>query len=224
MESEGRCLYCNGLYPQAGIGKHLETHLKKMEVENTKLTRNKYCHVEVQNNEMFLHLLVNGYSSMKVIDRFLRDIWLDCCEHLSGFRDKYGKISMSHRVEDVLQPRRRIYHDYDFGSTTTVMLKAHKHYQLQPGEKIILLSRNEPLKIMCTTCKKKPAVYLCSVCLYETDAFYCEECSETHGEKCDDFFDYAQMPVVNSPRMGECGYTGGTIDIERDGTYKNAKL
>jgi hypothetical protein len=26
----------------------------------------------------------------------------------------------------------------------------------------------------------------------------------------------AQMPVVNSPRMGECGYEGGTIDIERD--------
>ena len=31
---------------------------------------------------------------------------------------------------------------------------------------------------------------------------------------------YSCMPVVNSPRMGECGYTGGSIDLERDGVYK----
>jgi hypothetical protein len=27
------------------------------------------------------------------------------------------------------------------------------------------------------------------------------------------------MPIVNSPRMGVCGYEGGTIDKERDGIY-----
>jgi len=27
------------------------------------------------------------------------------------------------------------------------------------------------------------------------------------------------MPIVNSPRMGVCGYEGGVIDIERDGVF-----
>jgi hypothetical protein len=39
-------------------------------------------------------------------------------------------------------------------------------------------------------------------------------------KKCSDFDDYAAMPIVNSPRAGVCGYTGGTIDKERDGAYK----
>ena len=40
--------------------------------------------------------------------------------------------------------------------------------------------------------------------------------------ECSDFDDYASMPVVNSPRMGVCGYEGGSIDLERD-TYKAPK-
>ena len=47
-----------------------------------------------------------------------------------------------------------------------------------------------------------------------------EKYSAKHSEICDDFEDYAEMPVVNSPRMGECGYSGGEIDTERDGPYK----
>jgi hypothetical protein len=37
---------------------------------------------------------------------------------------------------------------------------------------------------------------------------------------CADFEEFARMPVVHSPRMGVCGYTGGIIDAERDGPYK----
>jgi hypothetical protein len=28
------------------------------------------------------------------------------------------------------------------------------------------------------------------------------------------------MPIVNSPRMGECGYEGGRIDKKRDGVFE----
>ena len=150
-----------------------------------------------------------------------RDIWLECCGHLSAFGHNNFKVKMSHKVEDVFQPKIKIYHDYDFGTTTRVFLKVRKHYQLNLKEKIILLSRNEPLKIMCSSCKKEPAVNICTVCLYEKGAFFCETCSGKHAEVYEDFNDYAQMPVVNSPRMGECGYEGGIIDLERDGTYKS---
>lgn len=219
LKSEGKCLYCGKMFSQKEIGNHLAKHLAQMEKENEGRKVN-YVHVEVEAFEMFLHLLVKGDAQMKVIDKFLRNVWLECCGHLSAFGHKNFKVKMSHAVEDVFQPRIKIYYDYDFGTTTRVLLKARKHYKLNLKEKIILLSRNEPLKIMCSSCKKVPAVNICSVCWYEKDAFFCEYCSEKHAEVCEDFNEYARMPVVNSPRMGECGYEGGTIDLERDGPFK----
>ena len=220
IKSEGRCLYCETLFSQSEIGKHLAKHLGEMEKLSAGKPHSNYCHVEVEVEEMFLHLLVKGDAPMKTIDGFLRDIWLECCGHLSGFGHKNFKIKMKDRVEDVFQSKIKLYHDYDYGTTTRVFLNAKKHYQLNLKDKIILLSRNEPLKFTCSLCKKKPAINICSVCCYEGPAFYCAACSVKHAEKCDDFEDYAKMPVVNSPRMGECAYTGGSIDLERNGPYR----
>lgn len=221
LVSEGKCIYCEDVFSQKEIVKHLATHLAQIEKESTGKNPSNYVHVEVEADEMFLHILVKGNAQMKIIDKFLREIWLECCGHMSEFRHKNFKIKMKDLVEDVFQPRIKIFHDYDFGTTTRVLLKARKQYQLDLKEKIILLSRNEPLKIMCTSCKKKPAINICAVCYYHEMAFYCEKCSVKHAETCEDFAEYAEMPVVNSPRMGQCAYTGGSIDLERDGVYKN---
>jgi hypothetical protein len=56
--------------------------------------------------------------------------------------------------------------------------------------------------------------------MYQGYSFFCEKCAAKHEDTCSDFQDYANMPVVNSPRMGVCGYEGGSIDKERDGVYK----
>lgn len=217
-KSEGYCIYCNTLFSKQELGKHLAEHLAGMEKAGNESSAVNYCHIEVESDEMFLHLLVKGDAKMKVIDKFLKDIWLDCCGHMSAFGHKDFKVSMSDLVEDVMEPRIKIFHDYDFGSTTRVFLKGLKHYNLNEKEKVILLSRNEPLKIPCSICKKEPAAYLCTEC-FDGDnySFFCEKCSVLHEEECEAFTDYSQMPVVNSPRMGVCGYEGGRIDLKRDG-------
>ena len=220
LKSVGKCLFCNQEFDQKDIGKHLAIHLSQMEKEdNTKITKS-YHHILVEAGEMFLHILVNSKSEMKVIDNFLRDIWLDCCGHMSSFGHKNFKIRMSDSIANIFEPKIKIYHDYDFGSTTRVDLKTVKKYALHLKKDLTLLSRNEPLKLICSICKKKPAVYLCTTCSEEEDAFFCEQCATKHEETCEDFQDYARMPVVNSPRMGVCGYEGGSIDKERDGIYK----
>lgn len=220
LNSEGRCLFCEQLLSQKEVGKHMSKHLGEMERNDAGKSHNNYCHIEVEAYEMFLHLLVRGETSMKSIDQFLRKIWLECCGHLSNFGHKNYEIKMKHKVEDVFQPRIKIYHEYDYGDTTRVFLKAHKQYRLNLKENVILLSRNEPLKILCSSCTRNPAVNLCAVCSYNDDAFFCEKCSEKHTAECKDFVDHAEMPIVNSPRLGVCGYTGGRIDEERDGFYK----
>jgi len=219
LKSEGRCIYCNQMFSQKEIGKHLAKHLVEMEKKDADKTMNFYYHIEVQVAELFLHLLVRGDATMKIIDDFLREIWLECCGHMSEFGHKNFRISKRDRVEDIFAPRVKNFHDYDFGSTTRVFLKGLKSYRFSLKGSIILLSRNEPLKLLCNMCKKNPAVNLCATCSWEEDAFYCEACSGKHAKVCEDFADYSSMPVVNSPRMGVCGYMGGSIDLERDGGY-----
>jgi hypothetical protein len=220
LTSEGVCIYCNKTFLQKEMPKHLAAHLVQMEKLQHDKPCKTYCHVEVEADEMFLHLLVKGIAEMEVIDDFLKAIWLECCGHLSTFRHKNFKISMSNLVQEVFLPKIKIEHDYDFGTTTTVTLIARKHYQLNLKENIILLSRNEPLKFLCGICEKKPATVLCAECNWNTYAFFCNSCAKKHETECNGFADYAKMEVVNSPRMGQCGYEGGTIDKKRDGPFK----
>jgi hypothetical protein len=217
LKSEGKCLFCNQSFPQKEIGKHLATHLAKMEKDDSSKSPETFCHIVVEDGVLFLHLLVKGKVAMKKIDTFLRDIWLDCCGHMSNFANGNSKIAATQKVADVFETNVKIQHDYDYGDTTRVDLKGIKNYNLKLKEDIVLLSRNEPLKLICAKCEKHPAANVCTVCDWD---FYCESCSAKHEKECADFGDYAKMPVVNSPRMGVCGYMGGHIDKERDGVHQ----
>jgi len=256
LKSEGVCLFCDKTFAKAGINRHLATHLK--EKENA---AGLSFLVKVEQNPRwgkspyFLSLWVDGEAKMKDIDMFFRDIWLECCGHMSAFRNpkhkrsgfgmldsmdayeyleqgnvaKYekmmeeinGEVPMSKKAKDALYKELVLDYEYDFGSSTELTVTVVEEYPYKADKKIVLLSRNEPLEIICSMCKKVPATQICTVCGdFEYDAFFCDKCAKKHANKCEDFADYASMPIVNSPRMGVCGYNGGAIDTERDGVYK----
>ena len=66
----------------------------------------------------------------------------------------------------------------------------------------LFLARNDPPPIVCEVCGK-PAVQVCSQCIYSGEGWVCDEHAADHpyGEEM-------MLPVVNSPRVGMCGYTG----------------
>lgn len=67
-----------------------------------------------------------------------------------------------------------------------------------------LLSRNDDPVWACEVCESD-ATQVCTFCMYEkANPFYCE----THAEDHDCEEEEMVLPVVNSPRMGMCGYTG----------------
>lgn len=214
ITSQGKCIYCQTLVAEKEMAKHLKAHLKQA----SHAAPNKSYLAYVNGGPgMFLYLLVNHQTKLKDIDNFLRKIWLDCCGHLSGF--KPGK--MNDLVSDIYPDIKKLNYTYDFGTSTYIEFKIIASYDIEQKEKVKLLSRNEPLKIMCRSCFKKPAAEICTVHLWEENqGFYCQDCGVKHEEECEDFSDYAKMPLVNSPRMGECGYTGGQIDLSRDGAYQ----
>lgn len=87
--SKGKCIFCGEEYSKQGMTKHLAGHFAK---EETNLKKGKSFHVKVETSKKwgktpyFLHLWVDGNTTFKKIDSFLRAIWLECCGHMSAFR------------------------------------------------------------------------------------------------------------------------------------------
>ncbi len=241
LTSEGVCVFCENTFKQAGMNRHLNTHLKKMEKENSN-KKSSYL-VNVKADIMFLSLWVDGKTDFGELDDFLRAIWLECCGHMSSFRDYNGNYShpkednddvfgfgfdfgsnaqevpMDFEVSKVFRKGKKLNYEYDYGNSTYLKIEVKQAYDMPASDSIVLLSRNEPLKIMCVTCDANPATAICSIHLWEGKGYFCEKCAKKHEKKCGDFEDYARLEVVNSPRMGVCAYEGGAIDTERDGVY-----
>jgi hypothetical protein len=220
IKSEGKCKYCNKTVIQQGMSRHLATHLKENELQNPSAVL--ALHLLVKAGPYFLHLLVPGTKPLKAIDTFLRKIWLECCGHMSNFNmGGWGSqaVGITRKCEEVFSNTNKLMYRYDMGSTTELEIEIKGSYHLAVGD-IILLSRNEPLALMCEACNKEPAESICIACSYDDVASFCKSCAAAHEKTCEDFEEYARIPVVNSPRMGVCAYEGGTIDTERDGIYQ----
>ncbi|MDR1532662.1 MAG: hypothetical protein LBS62_10880 [Clostridiales bacterium] len=148
-------------------------------------------------------------SSLAKLDSFLRNIWLECCDHLSAFFIGREEITPSLKIHNLCVGD-KLTHEYDFGTTTetiiTVMGETHRPKQ---RESVRLLARNVPPVFVCAECGK-PGEYICRECMYDSaNPFFCGGCADKHTETQGHD---GLLPVTNSPRMGECGY-GGELDI-----------
>jgi hypothetical protein len=166
--------------------------------------------------EYWLYLEANADVTLNKLDLFLRDIWLECCGHMSLFMlgnqifssspDKsYGEKSMNVKLGNLLVKGVAFRYEYDMGSTTELKLKVvdERSGGKQASPAIKLLARNIAPVIRCTECGSAEAVNVCSECQYDESGWLCEACSDDHecGEEM-------LLPVVNSPRVGVCGDTG----------------
>lgn len=216
IKSEGKCLYCDKILNKRGISRHLETHLK--ETAKSAKAGKTYFHIRVEAGVFFLQLLISGNATFKKLDSFLRQIWLECCGHMSQFGGWGNEIGMGRKVGVYFKKDFKTDYVYDFGSSTQLTIKVIGEHTLNEKKAIILLSRNEPLEIYCHVCEKQPVTQMCSVHWGEGPFCFCESCAEEHEEECEDA-EYAMGPIYNSPRSGVCGYDGGTIDKKRDGVF-----
>lgn len=167
--------------------------------------------------EYWLFVDANTRCRLTDIDSFLRRTWLECCGHLSHFiidDEEYESYpdpdfgsdqDMRVALDTILAPGMTFDYEYDYGSTTELVLKV---VAVRPGKlkrgPVVLAARNDPISFECTSCKKAAATDVCAVCFWEgPEAMFCASCLKRH--KCGE--DMA-LPIVNSPRTGVCGYTG----------------
>jgi hypothetical protein len=220
--SKGKCNLCGGTFNKSAMTKHLKSCKQKEGDSETpssgqSLRKTKVFHLVVEGrylSDYWMHLEVTADVTLEALDDFLRRIWLECCGHMSAFEIKgktysiapmsdFDDESMAASLDDVLGPGMKFYHDYDFGTTTHLALKVVSQEQKQiKGKSIRVLARNEPPSIPCISCSKM-AAHVCTECIWSGEGCLCDECAAEH--KCGEDM---LLPVVNSPRVGMCGYTG----------------
>ncbi len=167
----------------------------------------RLCFEAVFDPRYWIYVDARADATLANLDKLLRSLWLECCGHLSAFRVGPIEPPMNARVGQVFHDKgQKFSYEYDFGSTTP--LKGHvvgSRTGSLGRERVHLLARNNPLEWVCTECGA-PATQICSACLDEDDSegLFCE----THASEHDHDGDIYLLPVVNSPRMGVCGYTG----------------
>lgn len=249
ITSYGTCALCGYRVVKAGMTRHLKSCLPKHDKAENKPT--KLYHLRAEGRYVphyWLDLEVAADATLHDLDRFLRQVWLECCGHLSMFKigntlynvrydeeesegedeletfleHTFGRLppevqailaerrarmpkerDMEVTLAEVLTPGLRFNHEYDFGSTTHLKLKVVSEREGHAIHKPVrLLARNEAPEFVCAKCGK-PAKWIHSEERWDReDPFYCDEHKRRHKDE------WAFLPVVNSPRMGVCGYSG----------------
>ena len=224
--SKGICTFCHGEFSKSTMARHLETCEQRASTEAKAGSRRKAqkiraFHLVVEGRDLpmyWMHLDVTASTTLATLDRFLRETWLECCGHLSAFEiggvryavdagmdDGWGmdEKSMRVRLDKVFSPGQSCSYEYDYGTTTELKLKVIAEQEVEAkGKAIEVLARNSPPVIVCEECGK-PATNVCSQCIFDGKGWLCDDCAVEHecGEEM-------LLPVVNSPRVGMCAYSG----------------
>ncbi len=185
------------------------------------------------NSAYWLQVELSSEAPLALLDDFLREIWCEeCCDHLSGFdigqqhfanngdlaaafgnptagafAGSSAERSMDVPVKEVLTKGTKFRYIYDYGTSTELELKVvdqRRDVLFTPLVK--LLARNDPPNQVCGKCGQ-PATEVCIECGHEPAGWLCEKHAKLHrcGEEM-------LLPVLNSPRVGQCGYIGPADD------------
>ncbi|GIV18670.1 MAG: hypothetical protein KatS3mg023_0421 [Armatimonadota bacterium] len=225
-QTKGCCSLCGAEYTRAGMSKHIiacapEHFAQKFPSKASKKSVFLLVVHGAFNPEYWMYVAVPATATLEDLDGFLRDIWLECCGHLSQFiinkvyyvderaltdswiASSHEDRSMRTQLKEVLKKGKEFIHEYDMGTTTRLKLKVLSTFDAQmPQNQVVLLARNHPPEIRCEVCGE-PAAFVCTECIWDGLGWLCARCAKQHecGEEM-------LLPVVNSPRVGMCAYTG----------------
>jgi hypothetical protein len=209
--TQGICNKCKEIISTRATKSHINKCLNQgsEDVLDAFLVKVQWPH---KNPIYWLYLSVPFKSKLEDLDLFLREIWLDCCSHLSQFTidykrysshfeanafSRFEEFSMSIRSEKVLVPGLKFTHEYDFGSTTELLLEVVGLIKSVHCKEIKVIVQNQEPEFKCASCGKKAEM----ISSTEGECF-CKSCVD---EEEDELY---LLPLVNSPRTGVCGYVG----------------
>ncbi|MBU3133537.1 SEC-C domain-containing protein [Clostridium gasigenes] len=167
-----------------------------------------------------IYLSIDKNTSLRSLDTFLRDVWMECCGHLSGFEINGTTYTCSENLDEdffddeetmdinlknVISVGNKFVYSYDYGSTSRIILEVINEYTTGTLDSTIeILARNNEVEYECCKCGKKPD-YLDD----ENQEFICKKCIDGDNEFL------INLGYTNSPRDGVCGYEGAESNEEK---------
>ena len=223
MAVDGRCAACSEITTAKGMRAHILGHFAGKPDKSA-------CLVRVTNAGAITHWIyvrVGKKAKLNDLDGLLRSTWVECCGHLSSFGA--GDVSYDYETDNMLGDgesksmnvnaikalarHNSLSYEYDFGTTTDLVVKlvgACSGAGMRGN--VELAARNVDISYDCSGCGKKgAATQICTSCVWaDRECLLCDKCVDKHehGEDEDPVDETSFLPVVNSPRMGMCGYTG----------------
>ena len=226
----GTCHLCEKTYKATAFTRHLHACIPKtLGLKPVKIDpgatvgarKARYMMLNVRaygSRDYWLHLGVQTDATLSELDGFLRELWLECCGHMSAFRiqetsyesSSWGfddpwadSRSMDVAIGKVLPHKTRGDYTYDFGSSTELCIESKNLYSVPDNrgdpDRIRVLARNIAPEFVCDTCGK-PASFL----QWDEEDMW-EQRHYCNSHQPDEDFVY---PLVNSPRCGVCDYMG----------------
>lgn len=195
------CNLCDKEYTPQGIKRHLNGCIEKYYKEGKEalsylIIKDRY------DSTFYLHIVIRNSASLEDLDEYLREVWLECCGHMSTFMDKREEISVDTKIGSLFKTSKKLDYIYDFGSSTELTVEFVKSFKGKQTLNIKTLTRNPSIRRNCDVCKKQKVVAVCSQCIgNEDEAYFCTKCMKNHECGID-----MMLPFVNSPRLGVCGY------------------
>ena len=214
IRTRGRCYYCREIFSRPDMIKHLGVCKEREEalsLKDKKKRRVKSFHIFIDAYDIYwLHIKAPVSIKLKDLDKFLRDIWVECCDHVSTFRiggqtyssypdETFNEKSMLSKLFKILSPGDEFIYEYDVSSPTKINLKILEEFKAEDDD-ITVMARNEPLEFICSGCVRE-AVVVCTYCVWDGSGYLCPDCANAH--RCGPEL---LLPIINSPRMGICRY------------------
>lgn len=148
-ESQGKCNFCQSLVEFSLMTRHLqscEMRRKKLSEQEGDLKNSKFYGLKIwatYNPSYWFFVEMIEDANFEHLDHFLRQVWLECCGHLSSFTvgdvryeaqtdapdfmfSMFRRIQtklMSVKFNKVLFKGLEFHYEYDFGSMTDLDLK-----------------------------------------------------------------------------------------------------
>jgi len=206
--SPGTCLLCRAPVTKRGALKH---GMKCLQASGWPTGKKPSLLISIQGRyerNYWLVVLARHDARLGDLDRLIRDVWVECCGHLSSFLvggvdydsdDECSTDAMNVPLADLVSPGSTFSYDYDFGSTTSLDLKVIGETPAAPPKGLLcLIARNNRPSIPCDLCGGD-AGFTSTDLDEETPCYYCRDClSSADPETLD--------TIANSPRNGVCGY------------------
>ena len=139
----GNCYLCGHTYSKAGFAKHILSNHSYAGADSQDCAVIKVEGADDKSYWLYVDIALT--STLQPLDSFLRDIWLECCGHLSNFYAiGIEQIGKSKKIS-LLPKGFTFYYDYDFGSTTTLKITVVGHSCRPRQRKAVRLLASTPL-------------------------------------------------------------------------------